>query len=385
MPGRSRIFIALTLLAAAAGCDTGVSTSSVAWAWAGQLNSCATTYDRRLWCWGENEGSNVGDGTTDSRSVPTAPSGDLKDVTFVSLGGGDTCAVQGGRLLCWGESSGGDGDILSMQSTAVPNLQAVMPDPVAAVAVASFTKCVVKVDGSAWCWGSGGGGELGDGRAMDSGVPVAVSSLSTGVVSLLADDSGMFALKDDGSVWGWGVATGAMRGGPTQPPGSLVPVPIVRSDGSPLTGIRQIDGQGLETCALGRDGRISCWGDVSPQLLGVDHAIDVDAGDSSAAIVEIAVSDGSVCRLDTRGAVACAGRNINGELGDDSADPYRPTMGPVAGLPGRALHITAGLGHHCALVEDLTLWCWGWNDVSQLGLGDTTDRSHPARVTFQAR
>jgi len=94
MPGRSRIFIALTLLAAAAGCDTGVSTSSVAWAWAGQLNSCATTYDRRLWCWGENEGSNVGDGTTDSRSVPTAPSGDLKDVTFVSLGGGDTCAVR---------------------------------------------------------------------------------------------------------------------------------------------------------------------------------------------------------------------------------------------------------------------------------------------------
>jgi alpha-tubulin suppressor-like RCC1 family protein len=114
----------------------------------------------------------------------------------------------------------------------------------------------------------------------------------------------------------------------------------------------------------------------------VDYAIDVDAGDSSAAIVEIAVSSGGVCRLDTRGAVACMGRNIDGELGDDDADPYRATMGPVRGLPGKALHVTAGLSHHCALVEDLTLWCWGWNYFSQLGVGDTADRSHPARVTF---
>src|SRR5262245_29521702 len=89
------------LLIAAAGCD-GMPATSVAWAWAGPARTCATTYDRRFWCWG----ADVGDGTGEARDVPTRPSGDLKDVGFAASDLFDTCVVRAGRLLCWGTNSG---------------------------------------------------------------------------------------------------------------------------------------------------------------------------------------------------------------------------------------------------------------------------------------
>lgn len=42
--------------------------------------------------------------------------------------------------------------------------------------------------------------------------------------------------------------------------------------------------------------------------------------------------------------------------------------------------ISVGLSHTCAVLSDGTLWCWGNNDSGQLGLGNTTNQSSPARV-----
>jgi len=373
-----RIAKVTLLLIAAAGCDDGISPTSVAWAWAGPTRTCATTYDRRFWCWG----TGVGDGTDQARDVPTRPSGDLKDVGFAAGTLADTCVVRTGRLLCWGPNSGGDGGILTATPAAAPTLQAVMPDLVANVGCTPLSKCVVKMDGSAWCWGFGSDGSLGDGMNADSAVPVPVSSLSAGVLVVLASHQGMYALKGDGTVWGWDAAIGAMVSIQRPPGGSSVPVPIVRSDGAPLMGIRQIDGGGDLTCALGFDSRVVCWGIVEPNQPGVDYAVDLDVGDTAASIIEIAVGWGAVCRLDGAGVVQCMGTNDYGQLGNDEPAGYRPTMAPVVGLPGPAVHILAGDQHFCALTEDRTLWCWGENVAGQLGVGDTDGRSHPTEVRF---
>lgn len=42
--------------------------------------------------------------------------------------------------------------------------------------------------------------------------------------------------------------------------------------------------------------------------------------------------------------------------------------------------ISVGLSYTCAVLSDGTLWCWGYNDRGQLGLGNTTNQSSPARV-----
>ena len=366
------------IVALAAGCDEPEQ-PRVTQVWAGTLGTCATTIDGTFWCWGYNGAMQVGDGTTQDRSVPVKPVGDLRDVTFVSIGFDDTCAVQAQHLVCWGAGSGGDGSILAGESAPVPAPQAVMPDPISRVATSSTVRCVQKVDGSVWCWGTGALGSLGNGADADSAVPVPVSSMSSGVVELVL---GTYALKDDGRIWGWGPVSGANLVSLGSDHASQ-PVPIVGVDLAPLMGGVRLSGSRW-TCALATTGQVSCWGLLPTDGFEPDFsdvAVETNAGDISAAITEISVGYDFICVLDSGGVVQCEGRNAAGQLGDGTRD-HRFTMGPVQTLPKRATHIAGGDFHTCALLEDGTLWCWGRNSSGQVGAGTQADQTRPVQVRF---
>jgi len=81
-------------------------------------------------------------------------------------------------------------------------------------------------------------------------------------------------------------------------------------------------------------------------------------------VVALALGGGFSCALRTNGTVACWGNNSNGLLGVQSPD--RPTPGTVPGL-SRIVAITAGLAFACALDADGHVWCWGDNTLGQLG------------------
>jgi alpha-tubulin suppressor-like RCC1 family protein len=81
----------------------------------GYLHNCAVRSDATVACWGGNSVGQLGDGTTDSRSSPTAVAG-LRGVRQVSANpiGGTTCVVAGSKtdgsdaaVLCWGSNGGG--------------------------------------------------------------------------------------------------------------------------------------------------------------------------------------------------------------------------------------------------------------------------------------
>lgn len=42
--------------------------------------------------------------------------------------------------------------------------------------------------------------------------------------------------------------------------------------------------------------------------------------------------------------------------------------------------MSSGLYDVCGRQRTGTLWCWGYNNYGELGLGDTTNRSTPVRV-----
>jgi alpha-tubulin suppressor-like RCC1 family protein len=42
--------------------------------------------------------------------------------------------------------------------------------------------------------------------------------------------------------------------------------------------------------------------------------------------------------------------------------------------------VSAGAAHTCGIKTDTTLWCWGANNVGQLGVGNTTDYPYPVAV-----
>ncbi|MBL0203518.1 MAG: hypothetical protein IPQ14_04075 [Candidatus Microthrix sp.] len=53
----------------------------------------------------------------------------------------------------------------------------------------------------------------------------------------------------------------------------------------------------------------------------------------------------------------------------------------MTGIAGVA-SITAGGSHECAIKQDATVGCWGYNYNGQLGDGTTTDRTTPTAVPW---
>jgi alpha-tubulin suppressor-like RCC1 family protein len=84
------------------------------------------------------------------------------------------------------------------------------------------------------------------------------------------------------------------------------------------------------------------------------------------------------CGLTADGAVYCWGINNLGQLGignlENQARPVRVAGGT------RFSQIDAGGGHICGLALTGRAYCWGWNSTGQLGVGGRTDRSIPTRV-----
>ena len=86
------------------------------------------------------------------------------------------------------------------------------------------------------------------------------------------------------------------------------------------------------------------------------------------------------CALDDRGYAWCWGRNDLGELGDGTRPTDQTTAVPVFGPFSGADEVAAGAEHACALASD-DVYCWGDNAFGQLGDGTTTNYPAPNPVT----
>ena len=91
----------------------------------GFRNTCGIK-DGDLWCWGRNGHGQLGDGTTASTSMASAPVPGLSDVKQLAAGGAHTCArLVDGTVACWGaDTSGqlGDGVPLSDYTPALARI-----------------------------------------------------------------------------------------------------------------------------------------------------------------------------------------------------------------------------------------------------------------------
>ncbi len=85
----------------------GLGQMSYAMLSAGGAHTCGITPSNRLFCWGDNAHGQLGDGTTESRVVPTRAGGDA-EYAEVSAGRSHTCArTASGEARCWGRGAGG--------------------------------------------------------------------------------------------------------------------------------------------------------------------------------------------------------------------------------------------------------------------------------------
>jgi len=169
--------------------------------------------------------------------------------------------------------------------------------------------------------------------------------------------------------------------GDDETPGSVTPVDL-----GPGRTATTITAGESHTCVLLDNSAVRCWGQGAHGQLGNAGATNIgdDEKPSTIAPVDLgagrtatAISAGSVhtCAVLDNGSVRCWGFNGNAQLGLSSpniGDNETPgSAAPVDLGAGRtAKAISAGRQHTCAILGDNSVRCWGGASFGQLGYGN---------------
>lgn len=208
----------------------------------GDQSVCATDTTKALYCWGNNDDGQLGNGTFDSSNVPVAvPAFAGKNVTDVSSSGSGYCAVVDSLPYCWGENwyqqlngSNWNG-VPSPKALAMTN--GLSGKTVTSIVTTESSYCATGSDSNVYCWGANATGEFGDGTTSTaSGYPQydpQAVSLPGGVTQLVAGIYHLCALSG-GSVYCWGDSYYGQLGSGVVNDSSYVPMAITTS--GPLSG-----------------------------------------------------------------------------------------------------------------------------------------------------
>ena len=275
------------------------------------------------------------------------------------------------------------------------------------ISVGPNHSCAVLDNGSVKCWGLNYYGQLGIDNRTTMGDGSGEMALLTGInlgtgrtaTSISVGWNHSCALLDNASVKCWGFNGFGQLG---------IDNTTAMGDGSgemdQLTGINLGTGRTAtaisagpnSTCALLDNGSVKCWGNNTYGQLGIgnntgnnsrigddsgemDQLTGINLGTGHTATA-IAAGSSHTCALLDNASVKCWGYNSEGQLGIDN----RTNMGDGAGemgdnLPsinlgtGRTVTaISAGFNHSCALLDNASVKCWGSNYKGQLGI-DSTD------------
>jgi alpha-tubulin suppressor-like RCC1 family protein len=156
---------------------------------------------------------------------------------------------------------------------------------------------------------------------------------------------------------------------------------------------------GFHSCALARNGTVSCWGENSSGALGVGSS-DLQSHPVAAQVVgghrfaSLSVGASHTCAVTPAGEAYCWGSNTDGQLGAPAsemcgaaANRYACSTSPLrvsGGLVFRS--VSAGTFFStCGVTLDGRVYCWGMNGNGQLGTGNTEGSATPVPVAGNLR
>ena len=154
----------------------------------------------------------------------------------------------------------------------------------------------------------------------------------------------------------------------------------------PLEGATAISVGSGHVCAALAPGGAACWGED-----GTSGALGRTTPGIAAGLVEglpvhvddLALGSAHSCTLDADGRVRCWGDNQSGQLGIGPTPLFATRTPTLVALPGAAAHIAARSRHTCAVVAG-GAWCWGANVSGEVGDGTQWQRSQPVPVAGMA-
>ena len=287
----------------------------------GYIHTMAIKSDGSLWGWGRNMDGELGNSKTDQTITEPLLIDDVYEWKYVCGGVGYTLAIQeDGSLWSWGRNYNGCLGDGCEKHRAYP--QMISQDKDWAYVFAGWnTSFAIKENGELWGWGFNKNGELCIGNENDQFEPVRIGDESNWVTI----DKGylhIVALKEDGTIWGWGYTDVGQLG-----------LGYFDTYYHPMTQIGNDDDwvdikAGFQfTIALKEDGSIWGWGAnnagqiglgaftnfaFSPRQIGYDNDwVAIEAGTLFSFAVK---EDGSLWGW---------GANTFGVLGDGTSTKYR--------------------------------------------------------------
>ena len=376
-------------------------------------------------CWGNNTAGQLGDGTdATTRSTHDACGAGidcalapvtvryanlpLTNVEQIACGDTHACArTRTGEVVCWGEAE-------LLGNGGVSGAQAVRAILSSASELASGRDHTCARVGSEWqCWGRNSYAGAIDGRLGSRNQVIEVRPTT-------APDFATFTRLELGGYYTCGInggdvtCQGASVAGvcgeeysPMRRAGPVLVYPGALDMPMPIRDAASID---LHTgdahaCALDDAGIISCWGADQYQVLASTFDKHTGCADASetcrnyAAPIEVGVTPVPVfiglsrgfapltCAIDSAHHVYCWGDNTNGQAGYDDTvmrvGRVDAAVSTSSGLLSNVIEVAVGYQNACALTCDGSVYCWGANDLGQLGQGAFDALKHPRAMRVE--
>jgi alpha-tubulin suppressor-like RCC1 family protein len=228
--------------------------------------TAAIKTDGTLWLWGRGGNGQLGNAAISNRLTPVttfAGGTNWKQVCSVMIspvGAADHMAAikTDGTLWLWGSAVNGrlgNGAITGSISTPITTFAGGNNWKQVSAAV-NYTSAI-KTDGTLWTWGYGTQGQLGNAVTTDRSTPVTTFAGGNNWKQVSCGGRHMAAIKTDGTLWTWGLATNGKLGTNNTSPNSLTPVTTFAGGNN----WKQVSSSGYAgSSAIKTDGTLWIWG-----------------------------------------------------------------------------------------------------------------------------
>ncbi len=350
----------LNIICANAQCWGSVSVKS--------LHSLAIRNDSTLWAWGYNSVGQLGNGNTDGGSSTPIQISSQKIWKCVAVGSYHSLAIKNdGTLWAWGyniEGELGNGTYSYYETVRAQ----VGTDNDWQYVYAGFNNSfAIKTNGTLWGWGFNGNSELGDGTINNRNFPGQIG-ISNNWKSASPAGQSTLAIKTDGTIWGWGNAYGIT---PTQ----------IDTD----VDWQSVSKQFVHSLGIKTNGDLWAWGQNTYGQLGngtTQQGFIPPAQIGTSSWKYISAGDFHSLAINADGTLWAWGRNDYGAVGDGTNNSRNMPVQISTATNWQA--VFAGSNYSIAMKSDLSLWAWGKNDQGQLGDGTYVDKNLPTQIICNA-
>ena len=359
---------------------------------AGQNFAVALATDNSAWAWGAGTSGALGQNSNIANtSSPVSVVGGRQYIKLVAASqtvmGID--AVDGSA---WGWGFGTNGE-LGQNSVALSR-----SSPVSVVGGISFADVAIGStwcvgirgsDGSAWAWGANGSGQLGQGVHINNrSSPVSVVG-GHSFVKIAAGTLTAYGLKIDGTLWAWGAGTNGELGQGIAGISRSSPIQVMAP--TPTTTWNNVfsgsGGGGARIFATDSANRLFTWGTWAAAAGYPNNVILgpklMNPTGFSYSKVTAGSSHGAALRY-SDGSAWSWGLATAGALGNNTVTSTSSPVSVVGGISYSTISGgggASGTGFTVALRgSDGSAWSWGTNAQGQLGDFTITSRSSPVSV-----